>query len=175
MPRGSSAPPPPPPPPEALVVVGLGVDVFLVVVGFSVGVGSGSGSGSGSLVGSGVGSLATFLMGVKELEWEEGEADDVGGGAEWTVEEEEEDTNVVVGSALLVRTLQRLVSARLRMRFGSARASGAALGMAARAARAWWFGPRATWGLASAERAAERTTRVLETSIMMEMREREGE
>lgn len=75
----------------------------------------------------------------------------------------EEDTDeVAAGAALLERTLQRLVSARLRIFLGSTTGSGAASGMAARCARAWWFGARAMWGLASAERAAERTMRVLE-------------
>ena len=66
------------------------------------------------------------------------------------------------------RTLQRLESLRLR-RGAAITGSGSATGMAARRAMPWWLeAPRGMWGLARAERATERTTRVFEKNMARE-------
>lgn len=162
MPSGSL----PEPLGEALVVVGLAVVVGFVVVGgavvccFVVVVGTASCvvCGGASDV---EGSFSTFLGGTTTLEVERTEVVD-----EVTdVRVEEEDTCVDVGAELLLDlTLHRLVPARFLTRLGGAATigSGAGSGMAARWAIPRWLTPRAKWGLARAERAREKITRVLE-------------
>ena len=90
---------------------------------------------------------------------------------EWVaLEEWEDDTDVDVAAAVVERTRQRFVLARflsiLRFCSGTAAASGME-GIAARRASSRWWTPRAMWGLAMAERAAERTTMALEKYMVV--------
>lgn len=126
-----------------LVVAGLVVGSACLVVSALV-VGAAWVVGAAVVVGAAavVGSLSTFRGATRE---EEGAA----------VEE---------GAAEEERTLQRLVSPRRRMD-APTMGSGCATGMAARWATSRWWTPRAMWGLARAERATERTTRVLEKNM----------
>ena len=82
---------------------------------------------------------------------------------------EDEITDEEVGATEELERVMQRVELRWRDRLTGATTvgSGSGMGMAARWATARWFTPRATWGLARAERATERTTMALEKYMVV--------